>query len=65
MINLNLTLEEQQTLVEMLECSIRDIHSEIVHTDHREFREMLKNRKQMLLAMLDNMRQAESSMQGI
>lgn len=61
MYSLNLTVEEYQALMDILECSISEIHSEIIHTDRRELKEMLKNRKQVLIRMLDNARQTQAA----
>jgi hypothetical protein len=65
MYNLNLNGEEYQALTEMLECSISQIHSEIIHTDHRELKEMLKNRKQVLVNMLESVRSMQAAPQTI
>lgn len=48
MIQLELTAEEQQVLVETLNADISDMSMEISRTDSHDYREALKERKQML-----------------
>jgi len=57
MANLELKREELITLKEVLESDIDGLRAEIMHTDKREFREMLKHKEQILekiLSMLQN-----------
>lgn len=56
MFHISLSGEEQQALALALECYISDLHSEIRHTDDREFRAMLKDREQMLRQILETVR---------
>lgn len=56
MYNLNLSTEEHQALIDVLECSISELHLEIMHTDRWDLKDRLKARKQVLLAMLENAR---------
>ncbi len=48
MISLKLNEEERRLLVELLECDISDLRTEIAHTDRREYKEMLKNREALM-----------------
>ncbi len=48
MIQLNLTEEERQTLVYLLEDCIGDLKEEIHETDRADYKEMLKHRKEVL-----------------
>jgi hypothetical protein len=48
MIQLQLTEEERQLLLELLDCDIAELRGEIANTDRREYREMLKNREIIL-----------------
>ena len=57
MYTLNLTAEQQQALVDILECSVSDIRSEIVHTENHCLKQILKDRKQVLVGMLESLRQ--------
>jgi hypothetical protein len=59
MYTVTLTLEEQQTLVDILECSIKDLRSQIVHTDRHNYKQMLKNRKQMVQNILASLQQTQ------
>jgi len=43
-----ITEEERTLLMDLLECDISELHSEIVDTDRREYREMLKNRERLM-----------------
>jgi hypothetical protein len=61
MITLQLNDEEQQALIDILECSISEIHSEIVHTERYELKECLKGRRQVMLKLLDELRKAPVS----
>jgi hypothetical protein len=57
MVTLNLDSEQQQALLDILECSVSDIRSEIVHTENHCLKEILKSRKQVLVGMLESLRQ--------
>ena len=46
--NLNITTEERELLLEMLEAKGTAISHEIHHTDSREFKERLKQRQKMI-----------------
>lgn len=59
MYTLNMTEEEHQALMDVLETSISEIHAQIMRTDRWEFKECLKNRKQVLLSMLDAARKVK------
>jgi succinate dehydrogenase flavin-adding protein (antitoxin of CptAB toxin-antitoxin module) len=61
MYTLNLTEEEKQTLINLLECSLEDLHSEIVHTDNRCYKQALKDRKQLVIQLLENLRKLQSA----
>ena len=58
MYTLSLNSEEQETLRELLECSLSELHSEIVHTDNRCYKQALKDRKEVLLRMLNGLQPA-------
>ena len=55
MYTINLSVEERQALVDVLECTISELRSEIVHTDRCDFKELLKSRKYTLVQLLDNL----------
>jgi len=61
MITITLTPEEKQTLVDLLDCSARDLYSEIVHTDNVCFKQALKERKQIIINMLQTLNQASAA----
>jgi hypothetical protein len=48
MIQLILTEEERELLIELLENDISDLRMEIADTDRREYRDMLKNREALM-----------------
>jgi hypothetical protein len=48
-------------LVETLEQVIPDLRSEIVKTESVPFREQLKHRKQVLIKILEDLKQAQAS----
>jgi len=62
MFTITLSKEEQETLVDLLECSVSDIHQEIRRTENHCLKEILKTRKHVLANMLDNLRQIRPSM---
>ena len=60
MYTVELTLEEQQTLIDILECCVKDLRSQIVHTDRYNYKQMLKNRKQMVQNILASLEQMQT-----
>jgi hypothetical protein len=63
MYTLKLSEEERQTLIDVLECYLVELHSEIMHTDRRDLKDCLKGRKQMLLNIVETLKQ-ESPVQN-
>jgi hypothetical protein len=55
MIKLDLTTDEIQILVEMLDTAISEIRMEIMQTDSREYRKMLQEREILLKNMFTTM----------
>ena len=49
MITLDINSEEQQILVEVLNSSVSELGMEIADTDQKDYREVLKKRKSVLL----------------
>lgn len=58
MIQLDLTKEEKDILTEILENDLSDLRMEITDTDSLDFREMLKKQKEVLMKVLETLRQA-------
>lgn len=52
MITLDLNPEEQQILVEMLNSTVSDLGMEIADTDQKDYRDVLKQRKTVLMKIL-------------
>jgi hypothetical protein len=48
MIFLDLTSEEQETLVEVLECALADFHLEILGTEGKEFGRLMHYRAEVI-----------------
>ena len=48
--------EDQELLVEILERRLRELQKEISHTDHREFKELLRGREKRIESMLGRLR---------
>jgi hypothetical protein len=63
MYQLTLNAEEYETLRDVLDCSISELHSEIVHTDRSDLRNCLKDRKQVLLHILERIKSLENTKQ--
>lgn len=55
MIQLNLTDAEGQDLREEVEKRLTEIEIEIVHTDSKDYRNMLKRRRESLLKLLEKL----------
>ena len=53
MIQIDLTADERATLRTVLESYLSDLRMEIADTDAMDFREMLKERKQVIQKVLD------------
>ena len=58
MIQLDLTKEEKDILTDILENDLSDLRMEITDTDSLDFREMLKKQKEVLMKVLETLRQA-------
>lgn len=56
MSQLNLTDEEKEVLIEALESRISDLGLEAADTDRKEFRDNLKNKKQVLMKLLEELK---------
>jgi len=63
MVHLELSNEEQAILAEILEIEINDLRTEIMDTDHRDFKEMLKQREQTLRKLLSMIQQGQAERQ--
>jgi len=59
MIQLDLTKEEKDILIGILEDDLSDLRMEIADTDNMDFREKLKNQKAVLQKVLETLRQAK------
>lgn len=53
MLQIDLTHEDADVLRSVLESYLSDLRMEIANTDSMDFREMLKQRKQVLIKVLD------------
>ncbi len=53
MIQLDLSDEERRTLLEMVETLLSDLRMEIADTDRKDFRDMLKGRKAILVKLIE------------
>ena len=59
MIHLELTQEEKEMLIDIMENDLSDLRMEIADTDSSDFREMLKKQKEVLRKVLETLRQGE------
>ena len=55
---LTLSTEEQQLLLDILEQRHRELLKEISHTDHREFKQALGKNEKLLESVLSRLRRA-------
>lgn len=60
MVRLELSPEQYQLLVELLESCLSDLRMEIVDTDQIDYKDMLKDRKDILLSLLETLRSASA-----
>lgn len=61
MYTITLTPEEQQTLVNILECSVSDLRTQIVHTDRYVYKKLLKDQKQIVQNILLSLQQPRTA----
>lgn len=59
MYTVTLTAEQHAILLDILECAVVELHSEIVHTDNFCLKDALKDRKHLLQELLDALRSLE------
>ncbi len=55
MFQIELSPQEQEVLGQILRNSLAMLETEIRHTDHQEFRELLKQRRELVKGLLDRM----------
>jgi len=60
MIQLDLEPREVELLREILDTALSDFRMEIADTDSLDYRQKLKDRKQVLIKVLENLKPAES-----
>jgi hypothetical protein len=60
MIQLMLTKEEQELLMDILEVEKSDLRMEIADTDRLEYRKMLKRREDLMKVILQKLEQASA-----
>jgi hypothetical protein len=61
MIHLDITKEEKDILIEVLEEYISDLRMEVADTDNMDFREKLKNQEKVLKEILVTLRQVKEN----
>ncbi|MCB0260662.1 MAG: hypothetical protein KDH97_05345 [Calditrichaeota bacterium] len=54
MVKLNLAPQEEQVFAEILKNLVADLRMEIADTDSMEFREKLKDRKRLIIRVLES-----------
>lgn len=59
MIQLDLTKEEKDILLDILENDLSDLRMEIADTDNMDFRETLKKQKEVLKKVLEMLQKAD------
>jgi hypothetical protein len=60
-VTITLDEEQQAVLLDQLDCCIDELHTEIMDTDRREYRELLKKRRDLVRHILDSIREAQTS----
>jgi hypothetical protein len=56
-----LTAEDREVLSELRERRIRELQKEISHTDHREFKELLRGKEKRIESMLSGLQMSIST----
>jgi uncharacterized protein YutE (UPF0331/DUF86 family) len=56
-----LSAQEQELLEEILEARNRLLQKEIAHTDHREFKQKLRDNEKLIEAILERLRTASTA----
>lgn len=59
--NIDLTSEEAEALRHVIANSLKDLPSEIRHTDSRVFRHELRNRRELLLRISERLKAAPAA----
>ena len=54
-VRLDLSREEREIMIDVLETFLSDLRMEIANTDRQDFRDLLKKRKAVLLKVLDRL----------
>ena len=54
--DLVLSAEEQELLLQILEQRHLELQKEILHTDHREFKQVLRKNEKLIESMLNRLR---------
>ena len=57
-----LTAEDREILSEILEWRLRELQKEITHTDHHEFKGLLRGNEKRIESLLDRLRMSVSAM---
>jgi len=60
---LTLTVEERELVLEVLGHRHRELQREISHTDHREFKLALRNKERLLASVLGRLRVMEPALE--
>ena len=63
-VRLELTGPEQEALIAVLDNYVSDLRMEIVDTDSTDFKKMLKERKAILMKIVETLRQAPPTTSG-
>ena len=61
MYTVTLTSEQHALLLDILDCAVSELHSEIVHTDNLCLKDALKDRKHLLQEMLKTLKSLQSN----
>ncbi len=60
MYTLELTPKERELLVQVLEISLDDVRGQLIAADNMMYKQMLRQRKALVLAILNKLRQEEN-----
>ena len=58
-----LSTEEQELLLDLLQCCLSDLRLEITRTDHWDFKRRLRERKSTLTQLLEKLEAAKSEVE--
>ena len=61
---ISLTPQEYELLIGIMQCCLSDLRMEIVGTDHWDFKRSLRERKAIVIQLLEKLQEAQSEFES-